>query len=115
MSGTQKANAPSLPAADNIYSHYTKAAGLIYLSGQIGQNEKKEVVPGGVTAECAQCIKNIGIVLEAAGATYEHLVKVNIFLKRMEDFDAINEVYEKMLPTPKPSRTCVQAGKLPRM
>jgi len=42
------------------------------------------------------------------------VVKVNIYLKNMDDFDAMNEVYEKFLPSPKPARTCIQAGRLPR-
>lgn len=44
----------------------------------------------------AQCIKNLSHVIEAAGITWDHIMKVNIYLKKMEDFDAINEVYEKV-------------------
>lgn len=80
----------------------------------------------------AQCIKNLGNVLEEAGSSWEKVVKVNIFLKNMDDFSAVNEVYSQvsrsfhrdlalevyrtgnqLLPTLKPARSCIQAAKLP--
>lgn len=87
----------------------------------------------------AQCINNLGAVLKAAGSSWEKVVKVNVYLKNMDDFAAMNAVYEKvrsttprikarasvvkhqetdcrivqLLPVPKPARTCIQAGKLP--
>lgn len=57
-----------------------------------------------------QVLKNLTEVLEHAGSDWDHVLKVNIFLKKMSDFNAINEVYTRMLPDEKPARTCVQAG-----
>merc|ERR1711879_140642 len=110
-----KKNVPSLPPASSIYSHYTVTpGGLIFCSGQIPQDESKNIVQGGIQPETTQCINNLSKVLENAGSDWDHVVKVNIYLKSMADFNAMNEVYEKMLPEVKPSRTCIQAGKLPR-
>lgn len=80
----------------------------------------------------AQCIANLGNVLKAAGSSWERVVKVNVYLKNMDDFVAMNEVYEKreyftlitptqiknligcpVLPSPKPARTCISALRLP--
>lgn len=110
-------------------AHYTKGAGLIYCSGQIGQDENGKLI-GDVSAQTVrvrkasngtaaliprsseqeQILKNLTKVLEHAGSDWDHVLKVNIFLKKMEDFDAINAVYTKALPEDKPARTCVQAG-----
>ena len=57
-----------------------------------------------------QILKNLTKVLDHAGSDWDHVFKVNIFLKKMEDFDAINAVYTSALPEDKPARTCVQAG-----
>ncbi|KAJ4484737.1 Endoribonuclease L-PSP/chorismate mutase-like protein [Lentinula edodes] len=71
------------------------------------------LVEGGIKEHTAQCIENLGNVLSAAGSSWEDVVKVNVYLKDMDNFSAMNEVYEKLLPSPKPARTCIQAGKLP--
>lgn len=71
------------------------------------------LVEGGIKEHTAQCITNLGNVLNATGSSWEKVVKVNVYLKNMDDFAAMNEVYEKLLPNPKPARTCIQAGKLP--
>ncbi|CAE6473678.1 unnamed protein product, partial [Rhizoctonia solani] len=115
-------------------AHATKIPGLIFLSGQtpvdvngsvvpggikehtlrghLG-NVNGSVVPGGIKEHTAQCINNLGNVLEAAGSSWEKVVKVNVYLKNMDDFAQMNEVYSELLPTPKPARTCIQAAKLP--
>lgn len=78
----------------------------------------------------AQCISNLTDVLKAAGSSWDKVVKVNVYLKSMDDYAAMNEEYIKvchihpilelshqqysqLLPVPKPARTCIQAGKLP--
>lgn len=72
-----------------------------------------KVVPGDIKAHTAQCISNLTDVLKAAGSSWDKVVKVNIYLKSMDDYVAMNEEYIKLLPDPKPARTCIQAGKLP--
>ncbi|KAJ3883379.1 Endoribonuclease L-PSP [Lentinula edodes] len=115
----------------HILSHATKVPGLIFLSGQTPVDKNGKLVEGGIKEHtvsaiflpitfadrlaCAktQCIKNLGNVLSAAGSSWDKVVKVNVYLKDMDNFGAMNEVYEKLLPSPKPARTCIQAGKLP--
>ncbi|KIK70952.1 hypothetical protein GYMLUDRAFT_33041 [Collybiopsis luxurians FD-317 M1] len=96
-----------------ILSHATKVPGLIFLSGQTPVDKNGKLVEGGIQEHTAQCIKNLGNVLAASGSSWEKVVKVNVYLKDMDNFSAMNEVYEKLLPSPKPARTCIQAGKLP--
>lgn len=109
----EKINSTNNPAFPHILSHATKVPGLIFLSGQTPVGKDGVVVPGGIQEHTAQCIANLGNVLEAAGSSWEKVVKVNVYLKDMDNFASMNEVYEKLLPTPKPARTCIQAGKLP--
>ncbi|KAM6498083.1 Endoribonuclease L-PSP [Amanita muscaria] len=109
----EKINSTENRALTNILSHATKVPGLIFLSGQVPVDITGKVVEGGIKEHTAQCIKNLGNVLKAAGSSWEKVVKVNVYLKDMDNFGAMNEVYEKLLPNPKPARTCIQAAKLP--
>ncbi|KAG1801658.1 Endoribonuclease L-PSP [Suillus plorans] len=95
----QKINSPERPLAP-MYSHAVKIPGLIFCSGQ---------TPVDSTGNVAQCLSNLTDVLNAAGSSWDKVVKVNIYLKSMGDFAAMNEA----LPDPKPARTCIQAGGLP--
>ncbi|KAJ7125609.1 Endoribonuclease L-PSP [Mycena crocata] len=113
MSTIEKLNSPELSQFSHILSHATKVPGLIFLSGQTPTDKTGKVVEGGIQEHTAQCINNLGAVLKAAGSSWEKVVKVNVFLDDMNNFSAMNEIYEKMLPNPKPSRTCIQAAKLP--
>jgi hypothetical protein len=61
----------------------------------------------------AQVIKNIGVVLEEAGTSWDYVMKTTVFLANMSDYAAMNSVYGAMLPSPKPARTAVEVGKLP--
>ncbi|KAF8905550.1 Endoribonuclease L-PSP/chorismate mutase-like protein [Gymnopilus junonius] len=109
----EKINSTENATFTHILSHATKVPGLIFLSGQVPADKNGVIVEGGIKEHTAQCIKNLGNVLEAAGSSWEKVVKVNVYLKDMDNFAAMNEVYEKLLPSPKPARTCIQAAKLP--
>ncbi|KAF7306900.1 Endoribonuclease L-PSP [Mycena indigotica] len=127
----EKLDSPALKSFGHILSHAVKGKfsiqrprkivlivnplvpGLIFLSGQTPTDETGTVVAGGIQEHTAQCIHNLGKVLEAAGSSWEKVVKVNVYLDDMNNFKAMNEVYEKLLPNPKPARTCIQAGHLP--
>jgi hypothetical protein len=61
----------------------------------------------------AQVIKNIGVILEEAGTSWDYVMKTTVFLANMSDYTAMNSVYGAMLPSPKPARSAVQVGKLP--
>ncbi|KAJ4002341.1 Endoribonuclease L-PSP [Lentinula boryana] len=109
----ERINSDENPKFTHILSHATKVPGLIFLSGQTPVDKNGKLVEGGIREHTAQCIKNLENVLRAAGSDWEKVVKVNVYLKDMDNFAAMNEVYEKLLPSPKPARTCIQAGKLP--
>ncbi|KAH9486966.1 Protein HMF1 [Psilocybe cubensis] len=109
----EKINSTKNSNFQHILSHATKVPGLIFLSGQTPTDVNGQVVQGGIKEHTAQCIHNLGNVLEAAGSSWEKVVKVNVYLKNMDNFTEMNEVYEKLLPSPKPARTCIQAAKLP--
>lgn len=96
-----------------MYSHAVKIPGLIFCSGQTPVDSAGNVVPGDIKAHTAQCLSNLTDVLKTAGSSWDKVVKVNIYLKSMGDYAAVNEEYIKLLPDPKPARTCIQAGGLP--
>ncbi|KAJ3909491.1 Endoribonuclease L-PSP [Lentinula edodes] len=93
----------------HILSHATKVPGLIFLSGQTPLDKNGRLVEGGIKEHTAQCIENLENVLSSAGSSWEKVVKVNVYLKDMDNFGAMNE----LLPSPKPARTCIQTGRLP--
>ncbi len=87
---------------------------LVFVSGQIPTDENGNL-PEGIRAQAEQSIRNVQAVLEAAGSDLRHVVKTTIFLRDMEDFAAVNEVYAQFFDGEvKPARSCVQAAKLPK-
>lgn len=108
-----KVHTDKAPAALGPYSQAVVAGEMVYLSGQGGINpETGKLVEGGVVAEAKQIMKNIGAVLEAAGTSFENVVKTTVFLADMGDFAAFNEVYAEYFIT-KPARSCVAVKTLP--
>ena len=102
------------PAAIGPYSQGIKAGDFFFASGQIPINPATGNVEGEDIKEQAELVmKNIGALLEAAGAGYNHVVKTSCFLADMGDFAAFNEVYAKYF-TAKPARSCVAVKTLPK-
>ncbi|MDF2945271.1 MAG: hypothetical protein K0S01_4129 [Herbinix sp.] len=102
------------PAAIGPYSQAMIHGNMLYSSGQIPINpENGLVVEGDITLQATQVMKNIAAILEAAGVTFEHVIKTTCFLKNMDDFAAFNEVYAEYF-VGKPARSCVAAQKLPK-
>lgn len=96
------------------YSAGVRTGDLVFVSGQIPTDENG-VLPEGIRAQARQSILNVKAVLEAGGSDLEHVVKTTVFLRDMEDFAAVNEVYaEYFCGEVQPARSCVQAAKLPR-
>ncbi|KAK2792915.1 hypothetical protein FQN52_002593 [Onygenales sp. PD_12] len=108
---TDKAPAP-LPVLSQAVVHN----GMIYCSGSLGMEPATgKMVDGPVGARTEQALKNLVAVLEAGGSSIDNVVKVNVFLASMDDFAAMNKVYEKFFSGPvKPCRTCVAVKTLPR-
>jgi len=101
------------PAAIGPYSQGYEVNGFVFSSGQIPVNPENGEIPEGIAAQTEQSCKNVGAVLEAAGAGYDNVVKTTCFLADMDDFTAFNEVYAKYF-TSKPARSCVAAKALPK-
>ena len=101
------------PAAIGPYSQGYEVNGFVFSSGQIPVNPENGEIPEGIAAQTEQSCKNVGAVLEAAGAGYDNVVKTTCFLADMADFTAFNEVYAKYF-TSNPARSCVAAKALPK-
>ena len=101
------------PAAIGPFSQGYEVNGFVFSSGQIPVNPENGEIPEGIAAQTEQSCKNVGAVLEAAGAGYDNVVKTTCFLADMADFTAFNEVYAKYF-TSKPARSCVAAKALPK-
>ena len=105
---------PKAPEAIGPYSQAMVFNKLLFTSGQIPVDpENGEVVDGGITAQAERVMKNVGAVLEAAGAAFDSVIKTTCFLSDMGDFAAFNDVYEKYF-TGKPARSCVAVKALPK-
>lgn len=102
------------PAAIGPYSQAMIVGNLVYTSGQIAIDPATaNLVEGDVRAQTEQVMKNLGAVLEAAGSSYEKVVKTTCFLQNIADFAVFNEVYGNYF-TEKPARSCVAVAALPK-
>ena len=99
------------PAPIGPYSQAVLVQGTLYVSGQIALAEAET---GDKKAEVRQVMENIGHILTAAGLTYAHIVKSSIFLKNMDDFGLVNEIYGAYFESNPPARETVQVAKLPK-
>ncbi len=106
---------PKAPAAIGPYSQAIRAGDTLWLSGQIPLDpETMQLVGSNAAEQAEQCLRNLAAVLEAAGGSFENMVRCTIFLKDMGDFGAVNEVYARYMPTPPPARACVEVARLPK-
>ena len=97
------------------YSPGIRAGNLLFLSGQVGFDPSTgSLVDGGITAQTEQVMRNIGTLLAAAGASFEHVVRTTVFLADMDEFAAMNAVYARHVVDPPPARSTVQVAALPR-
>lgn len=93
------------------YSPGAAAGGWVFTSGQVAWNERAELVgPGDLRAQTRQVLGNIRSVLEAAGATMSDVVKCNVYLADIRNFQVMNEEFAAAFPTDPPARTTVQAA-----
>ena len=103
------------PAAIGPYSQGVLVGGTLYVSGQIGQDpETGHLIEGDIQDETAQILDNIGAVLREAGMDYKHVVQVSVFVRDMDDYASINEVYSRYFGGALPAREAIEVGKLPR-
>lgn len=105
--------APSFEAIDLPISQAVVHGDTVYVSGQTGVDpETGEKVDGGVAAETRQTLQNVGAILEAAGSSFDDVIKATVFVADMDHFDAVNGVYEEFVTEPYPARSAIEAGDL---
>lgn len=101
------------PAALGPYSQGVCTGSLVFCSGQIPLDHSGEI-PSTIAEQTRQSLKNVAAVLEAGGAGLETTVKTLVFLKDMNDFAAMNEVYASFFPKDPPARSTIEVTRLPR-
>ncbi|MEJ8554280.1 RidA family protein [Tepidibacter sp. Z1-5] len=103
------------PKAIGPYSQAVKAGNLLFVSGQVPFDPATmEVVEGGVKEQTARSLESVKAILAEAGATFADVVKSTVFIKDMNEFGQINEVYAEYFGENKPARACVEVARLPR-
>ncbi|MCD8916411.1 RidA family protein [Staphylococcus simulans] len=102
------------PEALGPYSHAVVVNDMVYTSGQIPLNEFNELVSDEVSVQTRQVLENLKAVLQEAGADIDSVIKATIFIKDMNDFQEINEVYGQYFNAHKPARSCVEVARLPK-
>lgn len=103
------------PQAVGPYSQAIKANGFVFVSGQVAIDPAtQQVIDGDVKVQTDRILRNIAQVLEAAGTSMAKVVRSGVFLKNMNDFAAMNEVYGKHFSSAPPARTTVEVARLPK-
>ena len=102
------------PAAIGPYSQAIEVNGMVYTSGVIPVNPATGEIPSGVEAQAEQAFSNMAALLEAAGTDMASVVKTTVFIKEMNDFAKINEIYVKYFTGTFPARSCVEVARLPK-
>ena len=103
------------PAAIGPYSQAIEVNGLVYTSGVIPVNPATgELVDGDAAMQAKQVFANLEALLEAAGTSINNVIKTVVFIKDMNEFGNINEVYAEFFPAPYPARSCVEVARLPK-
>lgn len=103
------------PAPIGPYSQAIRHGNMIFVSGQIALDPSNgNLVNSDIVAETHQVMKNLGAILEAAGAGYQHVVKTSIFVKDLNHFGIINETYAQYFKENPPARETVEVSRLPK-
>lgn len=102
------------PGAIGPYSQAVEINGFVYTSGQLGLNPETGEFGEGVQEQAKLSLSNVKAILEAAGTSLDHVVKTTVFLKDMNDFAVVNEVYGSFFSEPYPARSAVEVARLPK-
>jgi 2-iminobutanoate/2-iminopropanoate deaminase len=102
------------PGAIGPYSQAVISGDFVYCSGQIGLNPESGEMAEGLEAQAEQVFANVRAVLQAAGCTMDDVIKTTVFMKDMNDFAKVNELYGKKIQEPYPARSAVEAARLPK-
>lgn len=103
------------PAALGPYSQAVEVNGTLFVSGQIPfVPETMALISEDIQDQTKQSLENVKAILEAAGYTFKNVIKATVFIKNMEDFALMNEVYNEYLGNIRPARACVEVARLPK-
>ena len=103
------------PEAIGPYSQAVKTGSMVFTSGQLAIDPGTgNMVVGDIASETQQAMQNLSCVLEAAGSSMDRIVKATLFIKDMNDFPIINEVYAAFFSEEPPARSCVEVSRLPK-
>lgn len=106
---------PNAPKAIGPYSQAIRANGLVFVSGQVAIDPAtQQVIEGDVAAQTERVMKNLTAILAEAGSRMDQVVRSTVFLKSMNDFAAMNEVYGKYFSLAPPARSTVEVARLPK-
>ena len=106
---------PKAPAAIGPYSQAVLVNGMLFTSGVIPIDpETNTLVQGDVEAQARQAIGNLKNLIEASGSSMEKVVKTTVFIKEMNDFGKINDIYKEFFTSDFPARSCVEVARLPK-
>ncbi len=104
----------SAPGAIGPYSQGIKYGNLLFVSGQTPMDPNTmKIKEGDIQVQTVQCIKNIKAILEAAGSSLDKVLKSTVFIKDMDDFGKVNEIYAQYFTENQPARSCVEVARLP--
>lgn len=110
----QSINTHKAPAALGPYSQAVMMNNALFVSGQLGIDPGTGQMIEGFEAQAQLVFANIKAILEAAGMGFSHIVKVSVFLKDMNDFAALNDIYARHFSAPYPAREAIQVARLPK-
>ncbi len=102
------------PAALGPYSQAIMKNNTLFVSGQLGIDPNSGVMPESFEDQAALVFANLKAILEAAGMGMTHIVKASVFLKDMDDFSRLNDIYSRQFSAPFPAREAVQVARLPK-
>jgi len=103
------------PASIGPFSQAIRAMGFVFVSGQVAMEpETGEMIDGDVAEQTDRTLRNLAAVLTAAGSSLEKVVRCSVFLRDMNDFARMNEVYGRYFSSSPPARTTVEVSRLPR-
>ena len=105
---------PKAPAAIGPYSQAIEVNGMVYTSGIIPVVPETGEIPEGSVEQAKQALTNLSHLLEAAGTNMDNVIKTTVFIKEMNDFGKINEVYQTFFHSDFPARSCVEVARLPK-
>lgn len=102
------------PAALGPYSQAIEVGGMVYTSGQIGIDPATGVAADDIVGQTKQVFENLKAILEEAGTSLDHVIKTTVFVKDMNDFATVNEIYASYFTGAFPARSCVEVARLPK-